>query len=856
MKKRILKGVALVLAIILALPIINTSAWQTASAAAKPVLSSTKKTIVGTEATFTLNALNVSRKNVKKTVWYSKNEDVITVEATKDLLAGKVTTVGKGIADARCKITYKNGKSIFLSCRVTVKIPATAVSISNKKIAENGRHVIAVGEIYDFARSITPKNASDKTYWAIESLESGKQVATVNKQGIVTGLQPGLCRLKAVAAMTPNGVTSSIVNDSLTIEIVGKTVNVVKVNLIESNKLEIQFDKPINSSTIIGTGNKLLESIVIASMIDSKGVSATALGNLTGSLSTDGKTLTITAANSFNGTYGLRLSSSIKSTDNTALKAYNENLDFYDNSKPYFVNSTVDDTGLIAYINFSEPMNFSNLHITDARLESYSSTAAQATTIAMLNTKANYVKTADNKSLSIDLRTMPEVDRNKRFQISISGITDLSGNSPASLPVIAYLSTDTSQRAQAALINIERTGYNTLTATFSRAIQYSGYITLSNGAYINGVVDSTDPKKVNYTIPDSSAILSGTQEVSITGWNSYNVSYNDTTASTIHKRSVNFTLDNTLPVLTNSLLEVVNQNGVDSYILTLTYNKNVTLVNSNASLSAKIVKPDNTIYSDRILNYSGYSKDDKVTLILQSSQLTEEGVYTLSIPATFVRDTYGNANTATTVSVQKVVSVASKLSSPLSVQQDANDPNIINVYFDKKLDLVSAQTVSNYSLIGTGGTIASAEVTENTPTSAIVKLRLNPGCLPATTAYPFTISGIKGYQDSYSAMEKYSQTLYLKENAAPRISSVRFNSPYTIVITFDEVITGTPSFQVIQGSSDLYSSAIINGSILSVHLKSTPATNTTMTLVPNNNNKITDLSGNEIKMSTMSVPTY
>lgn len=841
---------ALILAIILALPM---GTVNTASAAAKPALSSSKKTIVGTKATITLNAVNVPKKNVKKTVWYSKNENVITVKGTKDMLAGKVTSVGKGTTYARCKVTYKNGKSIFLSCKVTVKIPATAVAISNRKDTENGRQVIAVGESYDFARSITPKNSSDKTYWVID--EKGKQFASVDKKGIVTGLAPGFCTLKAVAAANPQGVSTSIVNDSITIEIVGKTVNVVSVSLVESNKINIVFDRAINSSTILGTNNKLLESIVIASMIDSKGVTATGLGNLTGSLSSDGKTLTITAANSFNGTYGIRLSSSIKSTDNIALKAYNENLEFYDNSKPYVVSSTVDDTGLIAYINFSEPMNFSNLFITDAKLESTSTTSAQAITISMLNTTANYLKSADNKSLSIDLRTMPEVDRNKRFRVSISGITDLSGNSPASLPVIASVFTDTSQKPQASLINIERTGYTTLTATFSRAIQYGGYITLSNGVYISGVVDSTDNKKVNYTIPDTSAILTGVQEVTISGWNSYNVSYTDTTASTLHKRNVNFTLDNTLPVLNGSLLESVSQNGVESYILTLTYNKNVTLVNTASSLSAKIVKPDNTITSGNLLNYTGYSKDNKVTLVLQSSQLAEQGVYTIEIPATFVRDTYGNPNTATTISVQKVVTAASKLSAPRTIQQDANDPNIIYVYFDKKLDLASAQTVSNYSLTGTGSTISGAEVTENTPTSSIVKLTLYPGCLPATTFYPITISGLKGYQDSYSTMETYTQLLSLKENAAPKITSVKYVSPSTIVITFDEVITGTPSFQVIQNSGDLYSSSTINGSILTIYLKSSPSTNVAMSLSPNNNNKITDLSGNEIKMSLMNIPT-
>lgn len=850
MKRRILKCIALMLALILAIPILPAGNVYTASAAAKPVLSSTKKTVIGINANFSLNVKNVAGSNVKKTVWYSKNENVVSVEATKDPLTGKVTTVGKGTADARCKVTYKNGKSIFLSCRVTVKIPATAVGISNRKDTENGRQIIAVGETYDFNRSITPKNASDKTYWVID--EKGKQYATVDKNGIVKGVKPGFVTMKAVAAMTPQGAAASVINDAINIEIVDKTMNVLKVNLVDSTKLAITFDRAVNSSTVIGTGDKLLDSVVIASKIDSKGVSATPLGNLKGSLSSDGKTLTITATNAFNGTYGLLLSSSIKSTDNIALKTYNENLELYDNSKPYFVNSTVDDTGLIAYLNFSEPMNFNNLQVTSARLIS-SGTAVDSITLAMLNTRANYTKSEDNKSLIIDLSTMPVNDRNKKFQISISGVTDLSGNSPASVPIVAYLQTDTSSKSQARLINLERTGYNTLTATFSRAISYGGYVTLSNGDFIFGNVDATDPKKVNYTLSDASAVLNGRQEVSISGWDSYNVNPNDDTASKVTKRTVNFTLDNTLPVLTNSLLEVFTENGIDSYVLTLTYNKNITLVSGTGSLSAKIVTTDNDIIPGRILYYTGISKDAKVTLILDKTQLTESGVYTITIPEDFVRDTYGNKNAARIISVQKTASVASNLSAPRAIVQDSDNPSVINVYFDRKLDMASAQNVNNYSITGTGTTVISAELTENSPTGATVKLTLNPGCLTASTLYPITISGIRGYQDSYSEMEKYQQLISLKENKAPQITGIKYIYPLVIEVSFDEVITGTASFQVIQGSSDLYSLASISGNKIIINLKTTPTLNSNMLLSPNLNNVITDLCGNKVEMQASNV---
>ena len=853
MKKHILKGIALLLAIILVVPVLPVgSGSMIVSAKAKhnPTISMTKKTIVGVGAIFTLNLDHVGA-NVKRMTWYTQNEKVATVEKTSDPLTGAVTTVGKGITNIRCKITYKDGTIVRPSCNVTVKIKATGIEINNAKDDVNNRQVIAVGGKYNFNRTLTPSNANDKTYWVIE--EKGKEYATVNSSGIVTGIKPGVVRLTAVASLTAGGVKTSTIINAINIEIVDKTANVLSAVLSDATKLIVTFDSAINPSTIFDSNHKLLTSVIVVALLDIKGNTANALGNITGVLSTDGKALTITSTNAFNGTYGIRLSSDIKTTDNIALNEFNENLILNDTAKPQYINWTVNDTGLVVSLNFSEAMDFSELRVTDAKLVG-SGQAALTTTINLLNTKANYISSADNKSLIIDLTTMSIADQNKMFSLNLSGIKDMSGNYPASIPILVYVKTDTTPKAQAQLISLLRTGYNTLTATFTRAIKTTGTVTLS-GEYLQGIVDPNDTTKVNYTFSNTTALLSGTQEVIIQNWSSYNVSPTDTSSNNPIRRNVNFTTDKTIPILIKSVLAIESENGIDTPVLTLTYNKNISLISNIGSFSTSLVTINNDIYSNRILNYTAITEENQVRIILNNNQTSDNGTYTIAIPNGFVKDAYSNMSMAISINVVKNASVASALPAPKDILQSTENPSIINVFFDKKLDETTAEKVANYTITAIGTTIISAELTDNSVNGATVKLTLLQGSITATTLYPITITGITGYQNSYSPMEKYQKTILLNENKVPSLVTAKYSYPSTILLTFDEAIKATASFQVLQGIVDLASTSVVYGNTISISLKSIPTLNSVLYVLPTQYNSITDMNGNIATVGPRSVLT-
>lgn len=814
MKNGIRKVLAVFIIAALILPILTSAGSLTVKAAAAPTLSTTQRSLVGIGSTFTLTVKNLNSSTVQTKKWSSSNSKIATVNPS----TGYVTAVAKGTTYINLKITYKNKKTATLKCKVTVMIPATKIVINNATDTpdNNSRHLMQVGEKYDFNVDVTPSNSNSVVTYSINNTS----VATVDQNGVVTAVSPGFAILTATASLTVAG-----------------------------------------ASTIFDSKKKLLNVVDITPKYDANGNPANAVGTMTGVLSSDAKVLTITTTKIFSGSYTIHVSASIASTTGVALQNYYTDVTYKDTVAPYYVNYTVDDTGLKVSINFSEAMDFSGLTIVDAKLNT-TSTANQAlpATIALLKGKTNYKVSSDYKSLVIDLTNMDSYDKNKQFTVIMSGIKDLSGNYPAGYTVSAILGTDTTYKPQAQLINIQRTGYNTLTATFSRNIRVPGMVILSNGESIgNGTVDAKDPTKVNYTMSSTGALLSGVQKISIGMWDSYNVNPSDSTGRSFVSYSVDFTIVSARPTIVKSELKMETNNGTDTYLLYLTYSKDVSLMSQVGSLIAtKIITSNNDIYSNRNLSYTASVQGSIVTVILNSAQFSEAGQYTITVPTGFVKDEYYNTNADESIQITKTATASSVLAGPKVVTQSPVNPSVIYVTFGDKVDEVSAQTVSNYYI--PGATITKAELTTNTNAGATITLTLAAGSIPYTTIYPITIKNIAGYNNTYTAMAVYNNTIALNENVGPYLTGVTY-TPNLITVTFNENVKGNPSFEVVQNGSTnaglaVYSCSITNNKV-EILLTRTPDKGVPLTLKPTTSNSITDMMGNATTITTVGVtPNY
>ena len=825
----------------------NISAVQ---AATTPYFSKTKVTIAGKGETYQLVIKSKVAKSTYK--WSSSDKTVATV--TKN---GVVTSINKGTATIKCKITYPSKKTKTLSCKVTVTIPATDVEISNTTLT-NGAQRITLGSSMDFDCTLTPSNSSDQVYWSIGK-EGDPDCIRIDDAaaGKITALKAGkvTLRVAAVATATKEAAATSIVDDSVIIEVVGQTATVNNVDIKDSNTIVAVFDSPILESTVIGSNGLLSSNIEITLRKDTKGVLGNDPGTLKASLSTDKKTLTITTANAMNGNYGINFTSNIKTTDNIALESYYKAMTYSDGTGPYIVQTTVDDSGLVATIQFNEVVNFDSLKVSGAALVN-SSVAADASTLSLLNNKLNYIISDDKKSLSINLSGMVTTDRGKLFSVYISGIKDTAGNIPSTVYVTAYIQTDTSAKPQARVLSLQRTAYNTITATFDRSIQTPGYITVNGGSWILGSIDSTNTKKVNYTLTATELAYTGVKTVQIGHWNSYNVIATDTSSSIMQSYMVDFTADTVPPTITQYTYDA------DTNIMTLTFSESVSLVNTTGIFTAKYVSSTDEISPNTNVSYTQVTHTLGNNIIqLKLSNISLLGTYTFTLNSSLVYDTYRNANIARDITINNTSSTSAELPAPYRVYQSTTNPDQVIVEFANKLDKTSAETISNYVI--TGVSIIKAELTKNTSdTGATVTLTMASDSVAVTVARPVVISGVKGYNNSYGAIAGYSTSLEIKENKKPSYAGISFDTSTknTIKINFDEAIQGTMVVQVTQISGS-YSSVIsntvsISGNTVNITLSSIVPTGSYLK-VDILTNSITDLAGNASRAmaSTLGVAT-
>lgn len=105
------------------------------------------------------------------------------------------------------------------------------------------------------------------------------------------------------------------------------TPKVESVSAINAKQLVVKFNKPIKTSTIISnttTGALVANTVTVSRTVADPNNPNKSVTSVTGSLSEDGKTLTLTAtgATYFDGTYALTIADSVETTDGKKLTAY------------------------------------------------------------------------------------------------------------------------------------------------------------------------------------------------------------------------------------------------------------------------------------------------------------------------------------------------------------------------------------------------------------------------------------------------------------------------------------------------------------------------------------------------------
>lgn len=799
-------------------------------------LNAVTRTLNGVGKQCTLKLVSPAKA---KTTWKSSNKSIATVNSK-----GVVTAKKKGTVTITCTAKY-GSTTKKLTCKVTVKVPATGIRFTNAVINEEyDAHVIELGTTYDFnAVRISSSPYSAPTDVIRFYVKDPKKATVDPKKGIVTPLKKGYttltvcCGSTATKAKDPNNTKKETIN----LYIVEPSVEVTDCQLISAHELVFSFSHEMNASTLIAD-SKLTSAVSIKPNSE-----AEELGTLTAVLSEDNKKLTITSEKAFNGSYSISIGKAATSINGYELTPYSETKILKDTIGPSYLGSTVDDTGLVVSINFNEPVSIDNLLPQDVKRSDGTSVAYKAPFLD----KANYSLSEDKKSILLDLSGILATDQNVGFSLTLYGVMDLANNPSNPYPLVVSIYTNTTTSAQAELLNIYRNG-NSVVAVFNKSMKNPGYM-LADNVYQSGEVNNSNKKEVVYHLTDQTLKNSKTS-IMVTLYNFS--SYNAPDSPTQIQRLVNFGSLPNLPQIENSSFTTKKVNSVDTTVLTLTYSKNVTLLSDKGYLSGRS-SLDGVIGAETLYAYTATAKDNIVTITFNET-FTELATYSFTIPADLITDCYYNNNSVQNISVIKLTGDNSVLPAPSSIQIGGNENQYVYVTFSNMLDLVTAQDKNNYSISGV--TILSAQLIANNYNSpSIVQLTVAPSSIVAGAPYQVKISGIKGYKGSYTTMDTYQTMINLSTNQTLEPVSIQASSSTkAVTISFNSsLVSSTPTnidyTATISGTKvKIKSQSVINNTVVITFDQDLPV-GKTITLMPSVNNYLVDVNNSRILNTPISV---
>ncbi|WP_095173945.1 MULTISPECIES: Ig-like domain-containing protein [Blautia] len=172
---------------------VKATSGKTASCKVTVKIPSAKVTMSKTSVsvnvgkTYTLKG-TMSPSNTTDTLkWTSSDTKIAKVSS-----AGVVTAVAKGNATITVKTT--SGKTA--TCKVTVKVPSTKVTMNKTSVSVN------VGKTYTLKGTMSPSNTTDIMKWS----SSNTKVAKVSSAGVVTALAKGSA---TITVKTTSGKTAT-----------------------------------------------------------------------------------------------------------------------------------------------------------------------------------------------------------------------------------------------------------------------------------------------------------------------------------------------------------------------------------------------------------------------------------------------------------------------------------------------------------------------------------------------------------------------------------------------------------------------------------------------------------------------
>ncbi|WP_088070544.1 Ig-like domain-containing protein [Gottfriedia luciferensis] len=820
---------------------------------------------------------------------FTKNKKIITSTLTAAMVASAVAPVAAATqtvtqAAEKAVKTYegvyvtnptnaKSAESKEKAARAAVakltsaKYKATKAKlltrIENKKKGIQGvvtkyNAAVAAVKKYEGFYATNPKDAEKSVSLKKSALNAVAQLRDLNKkaslttsivnkekgiQGVVAKYHAATAAVVAYEALTSDDATKlkaaqdavAVLRDKVYKEELSKRIVAQQAKLavptiesaiaVNASQIQISFNKAVDSSTIFDLNGNLNSGVITVNSLDSIGA-----GSLTGELSADGKTLTVTSSSKLDKRYDV-IVDKVKTADKADFPKKTFTISVSDQTRPTFSGVTYLPNGNASFT-FSEPIDATPLQIASAI------SVAGPTNVTI--SASDVTLSTNKKSFSVALPTSMNKDQNYTF--TLTGLKDFAGNLLTPNPVSVTVAKKDVDSIKPTVTSVASVGVGKVAVTFSEQVSAASATLTVNGVSAAGLTTSIDNSKTVVTF-NTSSLTAGVQSLVIGG-------VKDLAGNTMDAvtKVVEITADTTAPLFVSQSIKTVS--GVQ--YLVLNYNEDVT-VDTTKSITGTYVGAD---YITRTLTpITGGTNlvngADGKSIEVKLPALT--GDFSLNLPVGIVKDTASNATAARTVTFKLGTTVDTTKPVVSNVVQTNSK---VLVSFDREVSASSALNLSNYAIEGISSPFEGTAIFKGD--ARTVELTLRPDAITTTGARIFTVQNVSTGAGAIMVADVKARNFV--ETVRPTVVSARVLDSKTIEVTFSEAVkdgaNAGADLAVFQGTSTsalAETSEVISGNKILITLANTLTTLNGLQVKAQSTIDLTDLNNNAVNFTGIAV---
>lgn len=648
------------------------------------------------------------------------------------------------------------------------------------------------------AVSVTPSKATLEKAKAELAIAKVASVTVVNETTVTVKLETAKTGLDAKnfkvlvdgTAVTPSAVVADATGANYTLTVAslkdkaGKvTVNgkesaydftapkVVGVSAINATQVEVKFNKAVDPASVFADGKSGAIKGTNVTLTSLDGVTP---GTLAGTLSADGKTLTVTAQNPLSKRYDVVVDG-VKTTDDKTVAKYAEMITIAADTTAPVITGTEQISPTQVKIKFSEPVKAHT-----GILKYADGTDVTGATVTVAEGATEVVVDLSNNAVLV----------NKPITATFIGLQDKAGNLVTPHPATVQIIKQQVDGVKPAVSSINQTGVKTFNIKFSKDVvlpETTGVINTNNvtvsGGYAVSSIEKVTNSEYKVTVDKN---LTGVLNVTV------NAGFKDLSnqAGDAVTKVVTFSSDAVAPKAISSKVVIGSDNNE---YLELTYDKDVTegkLAISGSYVKDYVTSPVASIDVDA--TYASKTSKQVLRVKLSSFATVKGAAYKVDV----VSAGTGGVTSISGVNLEKAsasftrgedgsASNTNKLAAP-TLAAPTNDT--VTVTFTGQVDGASATNIANYKI--DGAVIESATLAEYNSTAGtqVVTLKLKDSSNAFTGVRNISVENVKALGSSVTMDKFVKNDLILTENVRPTVTKVVLTANNEITLTFSEAV--------------------------------------------------------------------